>query len=219
MTYSLGIPITDEVPSGTSMLVLGDLFSGKDIFSKQFIVEGLNKGEACIFISTNETVEKILNDLEGVELENLSLIDCISSRFGATVELPFSEQIRYVESPVDLTMIMVATTEFLDFFKRHKNIKKIRIVLDSISTLLMYSNLRTIFRFLHALTARIKSADGIFLIMMEEGAHDEIEIKTIQQLTQSVIKMSEGNMKIKGFTNVQFKYEVHENQILVEKVK
>ncbi|MBM4241232.1 MAG: hypothetical protein FJ150_06175 [Euryarchaeota archaeon] len=216
MVYKIGISEIDlEAPPGTSILLSGDLFSGKDVFSRQFVVEGLNTGEACIIISTNEAVEKILDDLGNAELQNLSIIDCISSRFGATVELPFSDQIRYVESPVDLSMMMVATNEFLELYSRHKNIKNVRIVLDSLSTLLMYSDLRTIFRFLHVLTTRVKAVGGVCLIVMEEGAHDEIEEKALQQLTQAIIKMIEGKIQIKGFKNTQFDYEIQDGQIVV----
>ncbi|MGC9516275.1 MAG: RAD55 family ATPase [Methanomicrobiales archaeon] len=216
MVYSLGFPaITSKIPPGTNILLSGDLFSGKDIFSKKFITEGLEDGEACIYISTNESAEKILDDLQGSKLENFSIIDCVSSRFGATVELPFSEQIRYVESPVDLTMMMVATNEFLDLYNKQKNIKKIRIVLDSISTLLMYSSLRTIFKFLHVLTTRVKTSGAICMVLMEEGAHDEIEVKTIQQLMHGLINLNGNELKIKGFTNLEMKYSIKNGDIII----
>jgi len=216
MSYNIGIKnISEEIPDGTNILISGDLFSGKDIFSKQFIMEGLAEGEACIYISTNESAEKILDDLAGSKLENFSIIDSVSSRFGATVELPFSEQIRYVESPVDLTMMMVATNEFMDLYTNQRNIRKIRIVLDSISTLLMYSSLRTIFKFLHVLTTRIKAAGAVSLVLMEEGAHDEIEIKTIQQLMHGIITLNGRELTIKGFTNLRVQYKLENGEIII----
>lgn len=216
MSYNIGIKnISEEIPEGTNILISGDLFSGKDIFSKKFIMEGLAEGEACIYISTNESAEKILDDLAGSKLENFSIIDSVSSRFGATVELPFSEQIRYVESPVDLTMMMVATNEFMDLYTNQRNIRKIRIVLDSISTLLMYSSLRTIFKFLHVLTTRIKAAGAVSLVLMEEGAHDEIEIKTIQQLMHGIITLNGRELTIKGFTNLRVQYKLENGEIII----
>ncbi|MDI6643487.1 MAG: RAD55 family ATPase [Methanobacteriaceae archaeon] len=216
MSYNMGIrKISEVIPDGTNILISGDLFSGKDLFSKKFIMEGLKNGEACIYISTNESAEKILDDLTGSKLENFSIIDCVSSRFGATVELPFSEQIRYVESPVDLTMMMVATNEFMDLYKNQRDIGKIRIVLDSISTLLMYSSLRTIFKFLHVLTTRVKAEGAVSLILMEEGAHDEIEIKTIQQLMHGIISLNGQELTIKGFTNLKVHYKIENGEILI----
>lgn len=219
MSYTFGIPeISPEIPPGTNILIIGDLFSGKDIFSKKFVIDGLNNNEACIFISTNETVDKILTDLKDSPLDNLGIINCISIQSGVSVEIPFQDQIYYVDSPADLTMIMAAINELLDLFRITKKINKIRIILDSTSTLLMYSNLRTIFKFLHVLTNTIKSTDAISLIVMEEGAHEKIEIKAIQQLTQSIIKMEEGKIQIKGLTNLQFEYKIQNNHIILPNI-
>ena len=210
MDYSLGVEgLMWGIPPGTNMLLSGDLFSGKDLLSRDFLREGLSNDEACILISTNETAE----NLEGTKLDNLCIIDSVSSRFGATVEHPFFEQIRYIESPMDLTMIMVALNDFIDLLHQHKNIKRIRIVLDSVSTLLMYSNLRTVFKFLHVLTTRIRSVGGICMMLMEERAHDDIEIRTVQQLAQGLIMMENNTIQIKGFKNAQVNYELIEDKI------
>lgn len=218
MSYKLGIPkIRAEVPSGTSMLLLGDLFSGKDIFSKQFVSEGLKNGEACILISTNETVGKVLDDLGDVELENLCIINCIPNRFRTSNHTPTPKQVRYADSPADLTMIMTFTMEFLDLFSVNKEIKNIRVILDSVSTLLMYSNLKTVFKFLHVFTNTLIANNCICLLTMEEGAHDEIEIKAIQQLNQAVIRMSDGKIQMKGFAQFESEYEVVDDEIILEK--
>jgi KaiC/GvpD/RAD55 family RecA-like ATPase len=173
--------------SRTNIVLSGDLFSGRDIMSHFFIKAGLQNDEACILVSTNDTAEKIVENLEGIKLDNFSIIDCVSSRFGATIELPFFEQIRYIENPMDLTMIMVALNEFMDLFILHKNIKRVRVVIDSVSTLLMYSNLRTVFKFLYVLTTLVKSTEGLCVLLKEELAHDDIEVRTIQQLAQALI--------------------------------
>ncbi len=218
MDYSLGI--TDlpwKIPPSTNIVLSGDIFSGKDVLSRFFIKEGLNNDEACILVSTNDTAEKIVENLDGVRLDNLGIIDCVSSRFGAKIELPFLEQIRYIENPMDLTMIMVALTEFMDLFILHKNIKRVRVVIDSVSTLLMYSNLRTVFKFLHVLTTRVRSSGGVCVFLMEEFAHDDIEVRTIQQLAQGLIKMADNKIIIKGFMNEQMDYELQDDQILIKK--
>jgi KaiC/GvpD/RAD55 family RecA-like ATPase len=217
MDYSMGITnLPWEIPPSTNIILSGDLFSGKDIMSRFFIKEGLKNDEACILVSTNDTAEKIVENLEGFKLDNFSIIDCVSSRFGATIELPFFEQIRYIENPMDLTMIMVALNEFMDLFILHKNIKRIRVVIDSVSTLLMYSNLRTVFKFLHVLTTRVKSFGGVCVLLMEEMAHDDIEVRTIQQLSQGLIRMTNNIIQIKGFMNAQLAYELQEDQILLK---
>ncbi|MCK9152479.1 RAD55 family ATPase [Methanobacterium alcaliphilum] len=217
MDYLLGVAgLPWEIPPGSNILLSGDLFSGKEFLSRDFIIEGLKNDEACILISTNETAEKIVENLGKVNLDNLCIVDCVSSKFGSTIEQPFSEQIRYVESPMDLTMIMVALNDFLNVLSNERKIKKIRIVLDSVSTLLMYSNLRTVFKFLHILTTRIRSTGGSNIMLMEERAHDDIEIRTVRQLAQGIINMETNTIQIKGFKTAQAQYELNENKIIIK---
>lgn len=217
MDYSIGISnLKWLIPSGTNIILSGDLFSGKDLFYKYFIEKGLKEGEACILVSTNDTAQKILENFDGIKMDNLCIIDCVSSRFGATVEMPFFEQIRYIESPMDLTMIMVALNEFIDNISREKNIKKLRIVFDSVSTLLMYSNLRTVFKFLHVVSTRVKSGGGVCLLLIEEQAHDDMEIKTIQQISQGIINMDSNEIIIRGFKTDRVRYEIVNQHIQIK---
>lgn len=217
MDYSIGISnLKWLIPSGTNIILSGDLFSGKDLFYKYFIEKGLEEGEACILVSTNETAQKILENFDGIKMDNFCIIDCVSSRFGATVEMPFFEQIRYIESPMDLTMIMVALNEFIDNVSREKNIKKLRIVFDSVSTLLMYSNLRTVFKFLHVVSTRVRSGGGVCLLLIEEQAHDDMEIKTIQQISQGIINMDSNEIIIRGFKTDRVRYEIVNQHIQIK---
>jgi circadian clock protein KaiC len=50
------------LPKGRAYLVSGEPGTGKTIFSLQFLLEGLNKGEKCIYISIDEKPEHIILD-------------------------------------------------------------------------------------------------------------------------------------------------------------
>lgn len=215
MSYQFGYPdIGIEVPPGTNLLLLGDLFSGKDIFSKEFIKEGLDNGEACIFVSTNDPVVETVEDFKDYDLEFLGIINCISTRSDLPNDITYADQLRFVSSPTDLTMIMAFINEFLDIF-RGKDVPGIRIVFDSISTLLMYSNLKTIFKFLHVLTNTVKSRNAVLLMTMEEGVHDKIEISSLERLNQGLITMAEGELEFNGFSRKKFNYETQDDSIII----
>ena len=54
-----GIPSLDQLleggfPKGRSFLVTGEPGTGKSIFALQFVVEGLKRGERCIFVTADE---------------------------------------------------------------------------------------------------------------------------------------------------------------------
>ncbi len=215
MSYKFGISqIETIIPEGVNFLILGDFFSGKYIFTRQFLVEGLENDEACILLSTNETVRNILEDLKDVNLNNLGIVNCIPTKLGRDIKLAFPDQIFYVDSPIDLKDIMAYLNRLFQFFT-DKGFTKIRIILDSASTLLMYSNLRTIYKFLHEITCMVKSTNAVSLIVMEDGVHDEIEIKSIKQLIQSIITMSDGTLEVEGLINIQKTYEIENNQLII----
>lgn len=215
MNYKFGNPDLEiEVPPGANLMLLGDLFSGKDILSKEFIREGLKSGEACIFVSTNDPIQDTVEEFKDYDLEHLGMVNCISSRSDLDLDYPYIKQIRFVASPTELATIMAFINEFLDIFQNNE-VTKIRIVFDSVSTLLMYSNLKTLYKFLHVLTNTVKARDAVLLMTMEEGVHDKIEISSLQRLAQGLVTMAGGEIVFNGFSRKKFNYDIQDNQIII----
>ncbi len=66
-----GIPGLDELleggfPTGRSFLVTGEPGTGKSIFALQFVVEGLKRGERCIFVAADEEPADVLEQAASV---------------------------------------------------------------------------------------------------------------------------------------------------------
>ncbi len=66
---SSGVPGFDElvsggVPEGTVTLVAGSTGSGKTTFASQFLWEGLEDGETCLYITTEELPDEIREDAD-----------------------------------------------------------------------------------------------------------------------------------------------------------
>jgi hypothetical protein len=59
----------------------------------------------------------------------------------------------------------------------------------------MYSNIQTVFRFLHVFTGRIKAAGALGIYMIESGMHDEQAIATLKQLFDGLIEIKSENDK------------------------
>lgn len=113
MEYSLGIKGADlDVPPGSNILVMGDIFSGKDVLARSFLREGLKQKETCIMVTLNDTADKILEDMDVSEGESLYIVDCISSRFGPT-SLP-SENVFFIDNPMNLAHIMVMVEDLIE---------------------------------------------------------------------------------------------------------
>ncbi len=160
-------------------------------------MKGLREGEAGILISTKDTGDLVTAWFKdrGIDIEEPSchcgIVDCVSKTLRMDTQVKDTEKVLMVSSPVDLTGISVRVNDLLERFWMKKQIKKVRIVIESLSTLLMYSNIQTVFRFLHVFTGRVRSAGAVGVYTVEEGMHDPQAITTLKQLVQGVVEIKE----------------------------
>lgn len=199
--YKLGISGLDDaignVKGGSNIMLMGPPMSKKEVIINNIAYQGLITGESSIFITTGESGESIVSwfkdngkDIKDY-IDRLGVIDCVSKTLGLNVE--DTEYIKRISSPVNLTGISVSITNFFEEFWMKKGIQKSRLCVDSLSTILMYSNLQTVFRFLHVHTRRIKTAGALGVYIIESGMHDEQTITTLKQLFDGVIEIEEEN--------------------------
>jgi len=119
-----GIPGLDKLieggfVKGSTILVSGAAGTGKSIFCAQFLLEGLKKGENCMFITLEERPEDIIGDVK---------------RFGWDFQkhVDSKKLILEYQDPFQITDI---TSPLLDKIKEHK-IE--RVALDSTAVFGMY---------------------------------------------------------------------------------
>jgi len=53
----------------------------------------------------------------------------------------------------------------------------------------MYTNIQTLFRFLHVFTGRVKLAGAIGIYVVDEGMHDDKSINTLKQLFLALLEV------------------------------
>lgn len=183
-----------EVSPGSNLLVAGPPMTGKRSLALDLLAEGTNSGEGAIVVTTKDSAEKVLDDyatrVPELEQYPIGIVDCVTQQRGGS-DVEDSERIKYASSPVDMTGIGIKLSEFLEAFYEQRGIRNNRILLHSISTLLMYSNLQTVFRFLHVFTGRVQSADALGLYVIDETAHDDQTMNTLKQLFDGVIEVEE----------------------------
>ena len=161
---SFNIPNLDKnldggIPYSSNVLLVGQPMSGKSTFGLQFVTNGIKCGDSAIVISTNALAEEIRNYMQTLGFDphayeeegSLKFIDCYSSMIDADIESTSS--IFRIPSIIDMTKIIIVTTEILTQFWQKQ--KPIRIVYDSISALLMYTNVQTVTRFLHVFMGKL----------------------------------------------------------------
>lgn len=97
-----------------------------------------------------------------------------------------SEDAASVNSPGDLTGIGMAVSRFLEDADRPV------VAVDSLTSLLLYSDTRPVFRFLSVLSTQVARADGLGLYLVDEGAHDRQTVRTFAQLFDGQLRLRGG---------------------------
>jgi KaiC/GvpD/RAD55 family RecA-like ATPase len=178
----------ESVRPGTNVLITGPPMSGKYDLVVSLLAGGFRRGDGTLVVSTNNSATEIRSDMaervRDTGQAQLGIVDCVSQERGEQVEE--NALTKYVSSPADFTGTGMATSKLLEQFgNRHEHT---RVALDSISQLLMYSDVKTVFRFLHVLTGRISSAEAIGFSTLDADSHDPQTVNTIRQLYDGVIE-------------------------------
>jgi len=192
--YDLGPEFENAtVDPGTNLLIAGPPLTGKRRLALEILAQGANQGEGSVIVTTRDSSDRVLADLETLlddpEGADLGIVDCVTNHQGRSAQ--DSTRVKYTSSPVDMTGIGIKFSEFVEEFVTDRGLAQNRILLDSLSTLLMYSDLQTVFRFMHVFTSRIENADAIGVHVIESTAHETESLNTLKQLFDGVIEVDE----------------------------
>src|SRR5660398_78698 len=98
-----------------------------------------------ITVTTHESANQILEWFKEnkmvLPLSRIGIIDCITKSIGRTAFE--TENIKFASNPMDLTGIGVQISQFFEDFLLKKKIQKIQLHINSLSAILMYSNIQT----------------------------------------------------------------------------
>ncbi len=192
--YELGAAFSDvDVVPGTNILIEGPPMSGKRDLGFEILATGAREGEGAIVVSTKDSADRVIEDFDehvGDTEPRRGVVDCVTKQQGMGTATE-SELVRYASSPVDLTGIGIELSELLRALYQQRGVTRNRILLHSLSTLLMYSDLQTVFRFLHVFTGRVQSADALGVFVVDSSAHDEQTVSTLKQLFDGIVTIRE----------------------------
>ncbi|MFC7240522.1 RAD55 family ATPase [Saliphagus sp. GCM10025317] len=184
----------ESIAPGTNVLIAGPPLTGKRNLALDVLASGADGGEGTIIVTTKDSAEKVLTEFTTRTTNDdpdVGVVDCVTKQRGIGTA-DDDPRIKYASSPVDMTGIGIKLSEFLQDFYEVRGLTENRILLHSISTLLMYSDLQTVFRFLHVFTGRIQSADALGVYVIDSTAHDDQTMNTLKQLFDGVVEIDEG---------------------------
>ena len=154
--------------------------------SSDIIKSLLSRGYMVMVVTTNQpySILKKAYEKDGIDLSRVGFIDAIT-RY-AVGEIPAGARgVRFTSSPSDLTQLGIAISDSL----KDMGGKKAAILLDSVSTMLIYLPSANLSKFIHFVSSKLKILDmtGIFLAV-EDGL-DPILLSQLTTFVDQVVMM------------------------------
>lgn len=171
------VPLNPIEP-GTNVLVMEPSVGGSQRLATTLLSGSDDEG--ALFVTTSQMGEEIITLFENCggtyDTHCMAVIDCTE---GSTE----SEQlnVRAISNPSDLTGIGILYSSLYEKLYT-SDIKQVRTGFFSLSPLLLYvEDFRPVYRFLHTLTGRVSTANGLGIFALDPETQDEQTVKTVGQ--------------------------------------
>jgi circadian clock protein KaiC len=176
---SSGVPALDRLladgyPDKSAILVVGPPGIGKEALGYWFTQTGLVQGDFCLYV-TRLSVREVIQDVKGFAIDMQQKVPLWMASDGG--------QIKY-----NVNDLASLSYNIKDILKQNAN-RRIRVVLDVLSSLLMLNQPETIYKFLDQLLADAKQYDAVVLATLEEGMHRPEVLAAMQQLFDGVVEL------------------------------
>lgn len=180
---------------GTSLLITGETGAAHRLVL-DLLARGSTVGESTVLVTTNHGAERAtsaLQERDALVADRMGVIDCTAQESGQ----PDTEiGIRYLNSPGDLTGISLEFAKLVKGFPDPGG--PLRVGFSTVSTVLMYTNPETVFRFLHVFTSRIRSGDWFGVFTLDPEMHDPQVVNTIRAVFDAEAHVEGDAVELRG---------------------
>jgi hypothetical protein len=154
----------------------------------RYVARGLADGEGCVVVTTDRSAADVAERLREAGVAATDRVGVVDATGQApTADLP----VETVGSPADLTGIGIGVSKLLEQL-HDAGVDGYRVLLDSLSTLLVYAEFERVYQFVHTLTGRIGDVDGRSLTLLSSDT-DGGALGRLQGLFDGVLELREGD--------------------------
>ncbi|MUV90194.1 hypothetical protein GJ629_10075 [Halapricum sp. CBA1109] len=192
LTNILDIDALESVRPGSNILISGPAMTGKDALAFDILADGTRQQQGAVIVSTGDRAENVIADYRdraGTDTVRLGVVDCVSDG-GGNAQSGDGIYVHNVSSPGDLTGIGIGITKALEGL-HESGADRGRLALSSLSTMLTYTDRKTVFKFCHVLSSRLDAAEYLGLFTIDSGAHDDQTLQVIKQAFDGMIEVRE----------------------------
>ena len=178
----------EPIAAGTNLLVTGSSLAGTRDLAMRLL--GCRDSEGLLLLSTDMRGEDAIENFEAAgwqyDTSRMAVVDCMQDSVDDD-----GRNIHAVTAPSDLTGIgIVFSGLYEDLYGA--GIERVRTGLCTLDPLLMYTEkVQPLYRFLHTMTGRIRTADGLGVSVMDPDAQEETTVRTLSQPFDAEIEVRE----------------------------
>jgi KaiC/GvpD/RAD55 family RecA-like ATPase len=189
---SSGIPDLDKLlygglgyPSRSTILVVGPAGIGKEALGYWFTYAGTLTNDFCLYV-TNLSVSEVMEDQGGFGIRDSN-----------NVQAPLWMASEGGQLKCDINDLTELSSTIKRVLRENSN-KRIRIVTDVLSPLLMINPPETVYRFLSQLFIDLKHLDVVLLATLEDEMHQAQTVAAMEQKFDGVVelKLYEKGLKV-----------------------
>jgi hypothetical protein len=175
-----GVPVEPVTP-GTTLLVTGSAHAGTRELAYRLLAADHEPDGGTVVVTTNQRAERIAQDCAaaGVTLtrERAGVVSCVG---GDEPDEGVPATVVRVSGPGDLTGIGMRFSGIVEQLHQ-RSVDRVRSGVVTVSTLLSFSDLRTVSRFVHTLVGRVGQIDGLGVLVMDPEAEGDRAVSNVAQ--------------------------------------
>lgn len=198
--YTIPALAGDGVQPGTNLLLTGPSRLTSQV-ADRLVLEGRDAGtgtdEGAIVVSTNVTGRNFVRKCRGqypeMDLRRVGFVDATGR---ADIDVDTRMQLRSVSGTGDLTGVSIRIS-VLHSELTGMGCGRIRYCYNSLSLFLLYTDPKTVTRFVHTVGGRISATDGLGVFGLDPAMHDRRVVKMLEHSCDGRIRirMNDGELK------------------------
>lgn len=174
--YDVGdeLPV-ETVPAGTNLLVAGPPLTGKRELARSLLADGCRQDEGAVVVGTRDSVKSVQRQSpaiwDAVQAGRGGIVDCVTRQGGENVE--DGDLVKYVPSPGDVTEIGIRLGGIFKHLQQRD--VRARFAVSTVSTMLMYADVRRVYRFLHVYAGHVERLDWLGVGVLDNSNRETFD--------------------------------------------
>jgi KaiC/GvpD/RAD55 family RecA-like ATPase len=194
LTGRLEFDALSSVRAGSNILVSGPAMSGKEDLVRSMLASGSEQGQGAIIVTTSDRAEAVIDDyrerVPGLDESKLGVVDCRGEGGRSSERTPEGTFVYHISSPGEITGMGIGITKCLEALE-DAGADSGRFALTSLSTILTYTDKKTVFKLCHVLNSRFDSTGYLGLFTIDSSAHDDQTLQVIKQAFDGMVEIRE----------------------------